>query len=142
MFCACLDLSGSSSSWCLGRAAVSDCGTPGLFSYLFSTTTKLLTVTEEIILFHGKIEVNIEIGSQKFTHGVLTADTDSEGILGMDFLTNNRCNLMLSRQFMKVNGVKIQCFANSREAQPRCCRIAISEHVEIPLETEMVVEGF
>ena len=32
---ACLDLSLSSSSWCLGRAAVCDCGTPGLFSYLF-----------------------------------------------------------------------------------------------------------
>ena len=49
--CACLDLSVSSSSWCLGRAAVCDCGTPwtfflpfffvivglpGLCSYLFS----------------------------------------------------------------------------------------------------------
>ena len=27
-FCACLDLSASSSSWCLGRAAVCDSGTP------------------------------------------------------------------------------------------------------------------
>ena len=34
--CACLDLSVSSSSWCLGRAVVCDCGTPGLFSYPFS----------------------------------------------------------------------------------------------------------
>ena len=34
--CACLVLSVSSSSWCLGRAAVCDCGTPGLFSYFFS----------------------------------------------------------------------------------------------------------
>ena len=29
--CACLNLSVSSSSWCLGRAAVSDCGTPWTF---------------------------------------------------------------------------------------------------------------
>ena len=29
--CACLDLSVSSSSWCLGRAAVCDCGTPWTF---------------------------------------------------------------------------------------------------------------
>ena len=29
--CACLDLSVSSSSWCLGRAAVCDCGTPWNF---------------------------------------------------------------------------------------------------------------
>ena len=33
--CACLVLSGSSSSWCLGRAAVRDCGAPWTFSYLF-----------------------------------------------------------------------------------------------------------
>ena len=31
MVCACLDLSVSSSSWCLGRAAVCDCGTPWTF---------------------------------------------------------------------------------------------------------------
>ena len=29
--CACLDLSVSSSSWCLGRAAVCDCGTSRTF---------------------------------------------------------------------------------------------------------------
>ena len=31
LICACLDLSVSSSSWCLGRAAVCDCGTPWTF---------------------------------------------------------------------------------------------------------------
>ena len=33
--CACLDLSVSSSSWCLGRAAVCDCGTPWTFLFPF-----------------------------------------------------------------------------------------------------------
>ena len=33
--CACLDLSVSSSSWCLGRAAVCDCGTTWIFLLLF-----------------------------------------------------------------------------------------------------------
>ena len=33
--CACLDLSVSSSSWCLGRAAVCDYGTPWTFLLLF-----------------------------------------------------------------------------------------------------------
>ena len=33
--CACLDLSVSSSSWGLGRAAVCDCGTPWTFLLLF-----------------------------------------------------------------------------------------------------------
>ena len=34
-FCACLDLSVSSSSWGLGRAAVCDCGNPWTFLLLF-----------------------------------------------------------------------------------------------------------
>ena len=36
--CACLDLSVSSSSWCLGRAAVCDCGTPWTFLLPFLST--------------------------------------------------------------------------------------------------------
>ena len=34
-FCACLVLSVSFSSWCLGRAAVFDCGTPWTFFLTF-----------------------------------------------------------------------------------------------------------
>ena len=37
--CACLVLSVSSSSWCLGRAAACDCGTPWTFSYHFCHTS-------------------------------------------------------------------------------------------------------
>ena len=49
---------------------------------------------------------------------------------------------MLSRQFLKVNGEKIRYFASSREAQARCCRIAVSKFTVIPPRTEIVVEGF
>ena len=40
--CACLDLSVSSSSWCLGRAAVCDCGTP--WTFLSSLFIKVVTL--------------------------------------------------------------------------------------------------
>ena len=42
--CACLDLSVSSSSWGLGRAAVCDCGTPWTFLLPFFFFFTLLTV--------------------------------------------------------------------------------------------------
>ena len=38
LICACLDLSVSSSSWGLGRAAVCDCGTPWTFLLPFLLT--------------------------------------------------------------------------------------------------------
>ena len=43
--CACLDLSVSSSSWCLGRAAVSDYGTPWTFLLPFLSTDKCICMT-------------------------------------------------------------------------------------------------
>ena len=48
--CACLDLSVSSSSWCLGRAAVFDCGTPWSFllPFFFFFFLSLPTSTDSI----------------------------------------------------------------------------------------------
>ena len=115
---------------------------PDFHEEIQPTKTKLLSVTGEISPFLGKTTVTVEIGSQNVQQNVLIASIENECILGMDFLTTHHCDLMLSQQCMKLNGEKIRCFPNSREAQPTCCRVAISEYVEIPPETEVVVQGF
>ena len=43
---------------------------------------------------------------------------------------------------MKLNGEEIFCFANSRNVQPRCCRVAVLESIEISPESEMIVPGY
>ncbi|MEW8547073.1 MAG: retropepsin-like aspartic protease, partial [Candidatus Thiodiazotropha sp.] len=106
------------------------------------TNTKMLTVTGEVTPFLGKSEIEFEIGTQNLKHKALIADIENDGILGMDFLMIHQCDLIISEKYLKINGEKIRCFANSRNAQPRCCRVAVLDHVEIPPETEMVVEGF
>ena len=53
-----------------------------------------------------KTEVIIEIGTRKVPHTILIADIENEGILGMDVLADNQCDIMLSRQFLKINGEK------------------------------------
>ena len=68
---------------------------------IIPTNMKLLSVTGEVTPFHGKTEVIIEIGSQKVPHTILIADIENEGILGMDFLADNQCDIMLSRQFFE-----------------------------------------
>ena len=105
------------------------------------TNINLLTVTEETTLFLGKATVSIKIGSQTFKHPVLFANIENPGIIGMDFLLAHKCDLMLSQQCIKINGEKIMCFLNSSNAAPRCCKVAIQEHVEIPANCEMIVEG-
>ena len=59
------------------------------------TTLKMLTVTGEVTPFLGKMDLNLTIGTQKLKHNVLIADIENDGILGMDFLTAHKCDLML-----------------------------------------------
>ena len=115
---------------------------PDLHEEVQATKTKLLSVTGEITPFLGKTTVTVEIGSQKVQQNVLIASIENDGILGMDFLTTHHCDLMLTQQCMKLNGEKIRCFPNRREAQPTCCKVAISEYVNIPPEREVIVHGF
>ena len=115
---------------------------PDVTSSVQPTKTKMLTVTGEVTSFLGKTEKELSIGKQKIKHTLLVADIENEGILGMDFLKAHKCDLVLTRQIYKVNGEEILCFANSRNAQPQCCRVAVLEPVEIPPGTEMIVPGY
>ena len=102
----------------------------------------MVTITGEVTTFQGKTELELGIGKQKLKHTLLVADIENDGILGMDFLKAHQCDLVLTRQIMKLNGEEILCFANSRNVQPRCCRVTVLEPIEIPLESEMIVPGY
>ena len=103
---------------------------------------QLLRGTGKITPFLGKANFELGIGNQHLRHTLLIADIENVGILGMDFLRTHHCDLVLSRQVMKVNGEEVLCFANSRNAPLRCCRVAVLEPVEIPPESEMIVLGY
>ena len=92
----------------------------------------MLTVTADVTPFQGKTELELGIGKQKFKHTVLIADTENDDILGMDFRNTQQCDLVLTRQTMKINGEEILCFTNSRNVQPQCYQVAILEPIEIP----------
>ena len=88
------------------------------------------------------MDLNLTIGTQKLKQNVLIADIENDGTLRMDFLTAHKCDIMLTRKLMKINGEEILCFANSRDVQPQCCRVAVLEPVVIPPEPEIVVPGY
>ena len=60
----------------------------------------------------------------------------------MDFLKAYQCDLVLTRQIMKINGEEILCFVNSRNVQPTCCRVAVLEPTEIPPKSKTIVSGY
>ena len=106
------------------------------------TKTKKLTVTGEVNPFQGKTELELGIGKQKLKPTVLIADIENGRILGMDFLKAYRCDLVLTRQIIKINGEEILCFANSRNVKHTCCRVAVLEPTVIPPESETIVSGY
>ena len=106
------------------------------------TNTKMLTVTGEVTPFLGKTEHELKIGKQKLKHTLLIADIENDGILGMDFLKAHNCDLVLSRQIMKINGEEVLCFPNSRNPPLQCCGVAVLQPVQIPPESEVIVPGY
>ena len=71
--------------------------------------TPLLMVTGEKISCEGKAVVQIHLGKQTFQHEVYFADITLDGIIGIDLMTKNGCDLMLSRTCLKVKGEEIPC---------------------------------
>ena len=104
---------------------------------LTPVNTMLLTVTGESKPFKGKAVVQIRLGNCTFQHEVLFADITQDGILGIDFLMKNKCDLIISKSCLKVKGQEIPCYM-SIGSQPVCCRV---ETVKIPPESEVIVSG-
>lgn len=102
--------------------------------------TKLVTATGTTSSFIGQTCVEIQIDQHKFFHNVLIADINNDAILGIDFLTANNCDVLLSKSCLDVQGDKIPCFRYSNEIST-CCRITVSENIVIPPGTEMIVPG-
>ncbi|MCG8048838.1 MAG: RNA-directed DNA polymerase, partial [Candidatus Thiodiazotropha taylori] len=107
---------------------------------LTPVNTQLLTVTGETKPFHGKAVVQISLGKCTFQHEVLFADITHDGIIGIDFMITNKCDLMISRSCLKVKGVEIPCYM-SNGTRPQCCRVALVENVSVPPESEVIVSG-
>ncbi|CAC5405109.1 unnamed protein product [Mytilus coruscus] len=101
----------------------------------------MLTATGEKSPFHGKVKLNIQIGKCSYDHEFLLVEIKDNGILGMDFLTKNKCDLMLSKGYLMIYKERIPCFSNYGDKQNTCCRISLNDNVVIPPESEMMVSG-
>ena len=108
---------------------------------LIPVNTQLVTATGECSPFYGKAEVEISLGNQKLKHQILFADIKNDGILGIDLLSANGCDVLLSKDHLMLIGERIACFRSSVDAQPTCCRKALTESIEIPPDCEIIVKG-
>ena len=108
---------------------------------LIPVNTQLVTATGECSPFYGEVEVEISLGNQKLKHQILFADIKNDGILGIDFLSANGCDVLLSKDHLMLNRERIACIRSVVDAQPICCRIALTKSIEIPPDCEIIVKG-
>ena len=111
------------------------------FPNLTPVSIQLVTATGECSPFYGKAEIQFTIGNQNLSHEILFADIKNDGILGVDFLSANRCDVLLSKDHLVLNGEKITCYRSTKDVNPNCCRIALTENVHVPPGSEMIVPG-
>ena len=65
------------------------------FPNLTPVNIQLITATGECSPFHGKAKIDFSLGNQSLSHEILFADIKNDGILGIDFLCANRCDVLL-----------------------------------------------
>lgn len=86
-------------------------------------------------------QTEFTLGNQNLSHEILLADIKYDEILGIDFLCADRCDVLLSKGHLVLNGEKTVCFRRTNEAKLGCCRIALTENVQVPPGKEMIVKG-
>ncbi|XP_053386617.1 uncharacterized protein LOC128550817 [Mercenaria mercenaria] len=99
----------------------------------------LLGITGDTAPFKGKTKIKLEIGSQTFEIWVLLAEIRNDFILGRDFILSQNCDLLFSKHMINLNGERLYCYSTEREVH--MCRIAITDDIEVPPDTEMIITG-
>ena len=84
----------------------------------------LCTVTGEQRPFLGKSVVDINLGGHTFQHEVLISDVVTDGIIGIDFMRANKCDLIISKNHVLVNGDKVPCYLK-KDNQFNCCSCSV-----------------
>ena len=87
----------------------------------------------------GETMLTLAIGGKIFQVPMIIAETGNlRGILGMQFLTENRCIVDVGGGVLEINGEKIEM--NQLDG-PKLCRIVLTESLHVDGYQEVMVEG-
>lgn len=100
---------------------------------------KIITATGESSPCIGQINLSIAIGKLVLMQQFIIADIQNEGLLGLDFLSENESVICLDPPSLEMNGLLIPLNKRNdiNRDNLRCCRIAIQETVVVPLRQKL-----
>ncbi|MCG8044653.1 MAG: hypothetical protein JAY66_03025, partial [Candidatus Thiodiazotropha taylori] len=101
-------------------------------------TMQIFTASGSQVDVKGKTQVVIELSGIKSVYEVIVADIDMDAILGLDFLMTNKCKLDIENKVLEIKGKKCKLNLAGRLG---CYRVTVSQKIEIPPRSEMIIEG-
>ena len=105
---------------------------------LKSIKREILSANGEPIKVFGKTQIKLELNKRTYVNTAAVADISVDGVLGLDFMINNRCTIDIYRKKMCVAGDEVQLFV---EGEIGCYRIALSNTLSIPPRSEIITLG-
>ena len=106
--------------------------------YLKVFESQIFTASGNQIDAKGIGSVVIEICGMKCVTDIVVADIDMDAILGLDFLKTNDCQLDMLRDTLTIKGKSCSLKLAGKVG---CYRVTVSEPVEIPSKSEIIIEG-
>ena len=98
----------------------------------------VFTASGDPVKILGKTTVFIEIGGIHCSSSIIIADIDLSIILGLDFLKRHNCQIDVAANSLVIQGKKCKLTCSGSIG---CYRIVVSNKVEIPAMSEMIIEG-
>ena len=102
---------------------------------------RLVSATGDPIPFQGECEMPIKLGKYELLHKVLVGEIRYDGILGLDFMTQHACDILVGKMTLKVKGQNLPCLRYGQTMESNICRVAIAEDISIPANSEFLAPG-
>jgi hypothetical protein len=104
------------------------------------TCTRMTAINGSNVPVLGKTILTIAINGKEYKHTFLIAGIEEEGILGKDFLRENRCYWNWEQNTLEIDGDEIKCRIPLLKDIPALNVKAVRSYT-IPAKTEMIIEG-
>jgi len=106
---------------------------------LNAVDSQLISASSNKIETYGQAEFLISWTGVKRRHVFIVADIRPDGILGLDFFRQHKCDICITQCTLKMQGLKLPCyFAGSMG----CHRITLAENIIVPAEREIITRGW
>lgn len=87
----------------------------------------------------GQIVLPVVVDKQQSLQNFLVADIQDEGIIGLDFWSENKCIDTIDPPSLEINSLLVPLSLKNTKDVVHCCRKTILENVVIPPESEIHV---